>query len=191
VPFVPLQTLWNNFTCDLFLAIGLGYGAAASGLMDRKPRAADEAVLPRRLLAYLASVGFVIGATTLGIISWATDPHGLVVARTMGFTAFCLSHVFFAATTKDERRSMFNLDTFADKPFLIATGTALVVIVLTTTLAPLQRLLETTELDLNQWLICIGAGLVVVALSEIRKAVVHQPLDEEAGAVAVAATPRP
>ncbi|MBV8302718.1 MAG: HAD-IC family P-type ATPase, partial [Acidimicrobiia bacterium] len=29
VPFLPLQTLWINFTTDLFLAIGLGYGAAA------------------------------------------------------------------------------------------------------------------------------------------------------------------
>src|SRR5579872_4406613 len=39
VPFLPLQTLWVNFTTDLFLAVGLGYGAAAAGLMDRKPRA--------------------------------------------------------------------------------------------------------------------------------------------------------
>ena len=31
VPFVPLQTLWINFTTDLFLAIGLGYGAAPRG----------------------------------------------------------------------------------------------------------------------------------------------------------------
>src|SRR5205085_4085857 len=43
VPFLPLQTLWLNFTTDLFLSIGLGYGAAASGLMNRKPRPADDA----------------------------------------------------------------------------------------------------------------------------------------------------
>ena len=28
VPFLPLQTLWINFTTLLFQAIGLGYGAA-------------------------------------------------------------------------------------------------------------------------------------------------------------------
>ena len=36
VPFVPLQTLFLNFTTDLFLAVGLGYGAAAAGLMQRQ-----------------------------------------------------------------------------------------------------------------------------------------------------------
>jgi Ca2+-transporting ATPase len=179
VPFVPLQSIWINFTTDLFLAIGLGYGAAASGLMQRKPRAADEAVLPTPLLVWLAGVGLLMGTVTLAITSWATDPHGLILARTMGFTAFCLSHVFFAATTKDERRTMFNRDTFADKPFLISIGAALTAIVLTTTFGPLQRLLQTTELELEQWLVCIGGALTVVAISEIRKALVHRPLDEE------------
>jgi Ca2+-transporting ATPase len=36
VPFVPLQTLWINFTTDLFLAVGLGYGAAAAGPPTRR-----------------------------------------------------------------------------------------------------------------------------------------------------------
>src|SRR5437868_5721945 len=143
VPFVPLQTLWINFTTDLFLAIGLGYGAAASGLMQRRPRASDEAVLPRPLLTWLAIVGFVMGVGTLWVISWATDPHGLVIARTMGLTTFALAHVFFAITTKDERRSLFNLDTFADKPFLISIGAAAAAIILTTTFSPFQRMLNT------------------------------------------------
>ena len=31
IPFLPLQTLYINFTIDLFLAIGIGLGAAALG----------------------------------------------------------------------------------------------------------------------------------------------------------------
>jgi Ca2+-transporting ATPase len=184
VPFVPLQTLWLNFTTDIFLAIGLGYGVAAAGLMDRKPRRSDEEVLPRPLLAWLAVAGFVMGTATLAVISWATDPHGLVLARTMGLTTFALSHIFFAASTKDERRSLFNLDTFADKPLLVAIGAAFGVIVLTTTLSPLQRLLQTTELELELWLVCIGAALLVAIASEIRKLVFRRPIDEVANAEA-------
>ena len=41
----------------------------------------------------------------------------------MGFTAFCIAHVVFAVTTKDESRTMFNLDTFADKPATLSLGT--------------------------------------------------------------------
>ena len=38
VPFLPLQTLWINFTTLLFQAIGLGYGQPADGLMEQPPR---------------------------------------------------------------------------------------------------------------------------------------------------------
>ena len=38
VPFLPLQTLWVNFTTQVFQAIGLGYGKPAPDIMERKPR---------------------------------------------------------------------------------------------------------------------------------------------------------
>ena len=41
VPFLPLQTLWINFTVDIFQAIGLGYGKPREGLMEEKPRPKD------------------------------------------------------------------------------------------------------------------------------------------------------
>ena len=43
VPFLPLQTLWINFTTLLFQAIGLGYGKPAEGLMERSPARPDTA----------------------------------------------------------------------------------------------------------------------------------------------------
>ena len=42
VPFVPLQTLYVNFTTQVLQAIGLGYGRPGEGLMKRKPRPSDE-----------------------------------------------------------------------------------------------------------------------------------------------------
>jgi Ca2+-transporting ATPase len=190
VPFVPLQTLWLNFTTDLFLAVGLGYGAAAAGLMRRRPRAADEAVLPQPLLVWLAIAGLVMGGVTLGVIAWATDPHGLAVARTMGLTTFAMSHVVFAVCTKDERRSIFNLDTFADKPLLVSIGLSAAAILLTTSFGPFQRFLNTTDLELEQWLVCLGAALAIGVVYEIRKAVFHRPLDD-VGAEDTAATAAP
>ena len=38
IPFLPLQTLWLNFTTQVFQAVGLGYGKTSEGLMKRKPR---------------------------------------------------------------------------------------------------------------------------------------------------------
>ena len=68
VPFVPLQTLWVNFTTQVFQAIGLGYGEPSPGLMGRKPRPEKEPILNRPLLIWLTIAGLVLGGTTLGVI---------------------------------------------------------------------------------------------------------------------------
>src|SRR6478672_10846130 len=71
VTFVPLQTLYVNFTTQVLQSIGLGYGRPAEGLMQRKPRASDEEILPRPLLVWVAIAGLVMGGATLLLIDWA------------------------------------------------------------------------------------------------------------------------
>ena len=48
----------------------------------------------------------------------------------------------------------------------------------------LQRVLDTVELTGNQWLICIGAGLLVVVVSEAWKFVLRRHESSEAAAAA-------
>ena len=47
VPFLPLQTLWVNFTTQVFQSIGLGYGEPSEGLMERRPRRPEQPILTR------------------------------------------------------------------------------------------------------------------------------------------------
>jgi P-type Ca2+ transporter type 2C len=171
VPFLPLQTLWINFTTLLFQAIGLGYGRPAEGLMERQPRQPDQPILTRPLFAWLVSVGLVMGVGTLGVISWAEQAHTQAVAHTMGVVTFSLYALLFSIETRDERRTAFSLDTFSDSKFVIATGVSILTLLLTTVFGPLQTFLKTTSLDVRQWLICLAVALSIVVLSEIRKAV--------------------
>jgi Ca2+-transporting ATPase len=170
VPFLPLQTLWINFTTLLFQAIGLGYGRPAAGLMERRPRGPDRPILTGGLLAWLVAVGLIIGIGTLGITSWAEQERTEVVAHTMGVVTFSLYALFFSFETRDERRTMFSLDTFSDKTFLIATVASVATLFLATVFGPFQSFLKTTNLSIQQWLICAAIALSVVVVSEIRKA---------------------
>ncbi len=169
VPFVPLQTLWVNFTTQVFQAIGLGYGEPASDLMERKPRPEKEPILPTEILAWLAFVGFVLGATTLGVIWWADDAHDTAVARTMGMTTFAIANVFLSFAVKDDRRSMLSPETYADRRLLKATALSAIAIVFGTELGILQRILHTVSLTGREWAICILAALTVVVVTELRK----------------------
>jgi Ca2+-transporting ATPase len=168
VPFLPLQTLWINFTTLLFQAIGLGYGKHAEGLMDRTPRQPDQPILPGGLLVWLMATGLVMGAGTLGVLSWAEQSRTLEVAHTMGLVTFSLYTLFFSIVTKDERRTVFSLDTFSDRTFNIATGVSVLTLLLATVFGPLETFLKTTSLDVRQWLICLAVALSIIVVSEIR-----------------------
>src|SRR5262245_11995552 len=170
VPFVPLQTLYVNFTTQVFEAIGLGYGKPAEGLMKRKPREANEQILPRPPLIWVCIAGLVMGGATLLVIAWADDHYGSSsIARTMGLTTFAIGNVFFALTTRDERRSVFSLDVLEDRMFLLCTAGSVAAIVFGTELRVFQRILGTVHLDLHQWLVCIVVGLAIVPVSEARR----------------------
>ena len=168
LPFLPLQTLWINFTTQIFQAIGLGYGKPAAGLMARQPRRPDEPILSGRLIGHLVLVGVVMGAGTLGTVALSEPPE---VAHTMGFVTFSLFNLFFSLATRDEEKSVFSLDTLADRTFAIVSGASFVTLVLTTVLGPFQSFLNVTRLDLGQWLVCIGVAFSVIVLSEISKAI--------------------
>jgi P-type Ca2+ transporter type 2C len=171
VPFLPLQTLWINFTTLLFQAIGLGYGKPTAGLMEREPRQPDRPILTRGGFAWLASAGLVMGVGTLGVTSWAEQVHTEAIAHTMGVVTFSLYALFFSIETRDERRTAFSLDTFSDSKFVIATGVSILTLLLTTVFGPLQAFLKTTSLDVRQWSICLAVALSIVVMSEIGKAV--------------------
>jgi Ca2+-transporting ATPase len=174
VPFVPLQTLWVNFTTQVFQSIGLGYGEEAPGLMKRKPRPESEPILSGGLIAWLTVAGLVLGGTTLGVIWWADDAYDTAIARTMGMTTFAIANVYFSFTVKDRLTSFFSVETFSDRRLLKATGMSAVAILLGTELGILQRILGTVSLTGRQWIICIVAAFSIVIASEIQKLVLRR-----------------
>jgi Ca2+-transporting ATPase len=64
IPFLPMQTLWVNFTTQVFQAIGLGYGEPSAGLMERRPRKPERPILVRADIQW-----FVVRAS-----SWRPPP---------------------------------------------------------------------------------------------------------------------
>src|SRR3954470_9840976 len=167
-PFLPLQTLYVNFTVQVFLAIGLGYGKARKGLMGDKPRDPTRPILPARLLAWLVIGGLVIAASTLAVIAWATPVYGEAAARSMGLVAFSLMNVWFAFETNNENESFFR--TAMENPTLLKLGAvALLATLFATELGLMNRILDTVNLNVDQWLICLLASLSVVVLCEGKK----------------------
>jgi Ca2+-transporting ATPase len=179
VAFMPLQTLWVNFTTQVFQAVGLGYGEPAEGLMARTPRDPDAKILPRAKLYWLAFVGLTMGATTLGVLAWADHAYDTSTARTMGMTSFAIANLVYSFCERDELLSVFNLDVLRDRKFLTASTLSAVAIILAPQMDVLNRILDTVPLTVHQWCICVVAALAVIVVTEVRKLVLRR---REAGA---------
>jgi P-type Ca2+ transporter type 2C len=70
---------------------------------------------------------------------------------------------------RDELRTVFSVDTFADRRFLLTSGMSFAAIVLGTELGLFERILGTVSLTLNEWLLCVAAALPIIGLSEVQK----------------------
>jgi len=137
--------------------------------MERKPRPSDEQLLPRGLLFWLAIYGLAMGAVTIGVGWIVDDNHGKVLARTMALTTFAIANLFFSFECRDERRSIFSMDIFDDRRFLMMSGLSVAAIVLGTELGIFQRFLDTEHLSFRRWLVCIGLALAVIVVAVGRK----------------------
>jgi Ca2+-transporting ATPase len=142
--------------------------------MERKPRKPEQPILNRADTVWFIVAGVAMAAATMAVIAGAENAEGEDLARTMGLTAFALANLFFSFTARDKLRSVFSLDTFNDRTFLITSLMSIAAIVFATELRFFQRILDTVPLTGDQWLICIGAGLVVVLVSEVWKFVLRR-----------------
>jgi P-type Ca2+ transporter type 2C len=186
IPFLPMQTMWLNFSVNLFQAIGLGYGKPREGLMEERPRPKAQKIMPTQLMRWLVFTGLVMAVGTLGVLTWANGAFGDVVARTMGMTTFALFRLFSSLEEADEEKSLFGGGILSNRPLLVASALSVVSILLATELGFLQRMLDTVSLSGDQWAICIVVALSLIVVEEARKLLKVRTSERPAPAIAAA-----
>jgi Ca2+-transporting ATPase len=97
-----------------------------------------------------------------------------VVAATMLLTALSLSHLAVGLLARDQRNTIFDRAAIPGPTQLRRYGVALLAIILVTTIGFLQRIFDTTELNLAQWGICIGIAASLVVIEELIKLIIRR-----------------
>jgi Ca2+-transporting ATPase len=182
VPFSPLQVLWINFAITVPIAIALGFDQPSPGLMERKPRPLQQPVLSRAQWLRIVALALIMSTGTLALQA-AHGPAGAALVATIGATSFSLFHIFAGLSCRDETRTAFTRDLVADRRQVGLYGLSLLLTVLASELGFLQRLLGTTPLDGQQWLLCGVVAASVLVVDEVIKFVLrlrrgHAPVAE-------------
>jgi Ca2+-transporting ATPase len=141
--------------------------------MQRPPRGANADILPRRHLITLAGIGLVMAASILVVMNWADALYGESVARSMGLVTFALSGIFLSFCINDERDTVFSSKTFQNQKLFQMCLYALIATIAATELGLFERILGTSSLSVDQWVICLVAGVIAGLVFEVIKLIIR------------------
>jgi Ca2+-transporting ATPase len=161
MPLLPIQILWVNLVTDGLPAMALGVDPVDPEVMARPPRPPNESVFARRLGVKIASRGFLIGLSTLGVFALALGLGlGLDKARTMAFATLVLAQLFHVFDCRSETRAVFDIP-LGTNPYLLGAVLSSLLLLGAAIYAPgLRPLFETVPL--GRW--DVAAVLAVAGL---------------------------
>jgi Ca2+-transporting ATPase len=175
LPLLATQILWINLLTDSGPALALGVEPADAGVMEQPARDPRRRVIDGPMWTDIVFVGVVMAAGTLGVMDWAL-PGGLVDgrigsverARTLAFTTLVFFQLFNVLNARSQRQSAFH-HLLRNRWLWLAVAVSVVLHVAVVYVPVLQEAFATVPLTAADWLVCVGAGSVVLWASELRK----------------------
>lgn len=174
----PVQILWINLVTDTFPAIALGVEPAEGDVMKHQPRGNQGSFLAHGVGFNIIYQGILEGLLTLGVyalgILYPVHQGSELIhadALTMAYITLGLIQLLHACNCKSLQGTIFKTGEFRNRYFNWAILSSTLLLAGTIFIPTLNPIFHTTELDLAQWGIVIAAGLLMVLIVEIVKAV--------------------
>jgi magnesium-transporting ATPase (P-type) len=173
MPMTAVQILWVNLITSATLGLVLAFEPSEPGVMKRPPRRAGASLLTPFLVWRIAFVSVLFAGFALGIFFHALDQgHDLETARTMVVNTIVVLEIFYLFNVRYLHTTSYTWRGLLGTPaVLLAIGTVVVAQFAFTYLPVMQRLFDTRPVALADGLLIVGAGVVMMAILEIEKAV--------------------
>jgi Ca2+-transporting ATPase len=171
---IPSQVLWIHMAVVAPLGAVMGLDVASPGIMRRRPRPFNQAIIIRSMMVRLFVNGLFMAAATLVLVQIGkTTYDSLEVGQTMALVGLSLMNIFLALNLRFPEDSAFGSATLSNPKLLWAFAWAVVGAMLITQMRVLQDLFHTTPLDGRQWAIVLVPGVVLLILGELYKVILR------------------
>lgn len=167
VALLPIHILWINLVSDGLPAISLSFEKAEKDIMNRPPRPPQQSVFSNGRGMHMIWVGMLMAGISLSAQAWAinNDLHW----QTIVFNVLCLSQMGHVLAIRSEKRSLFSIGIFSNKPLILAVMIALLLQFVVTYTPFLQPIFQTESLSLYEFIIVGAASSLVFISVEIEK----------------------
>ncbi len=169
VALLPIHILWINLVSDGLPAISLSFEKSEKDIMNRPPRPVHSNVFSNGRGLHMIWVGMLMAGICLSAQAWAIN-NGLHW-QTIVFNVLCLSQMGHVLAIRSEKRSLFRIGIFSNKPLFGAVLAGLLLQFAVTYTPLLQPVFQTESLSLNEFLIVGVLSSLVFFAVEIEKLV--------------------
>ncbi|MBD2103964.1 cation-transporting P-type ATPase [Leptolyngbya sp. FACHB-261] len=174
LPILPVQILWLNMVSSVALSVPLAFEPPSPDILRQPPRPVNEPLLSRRLITRILAVSLFNWLVIFGSFEWIIRTTGNeALARTVAVQALVAAEAFYllgisrfvpAITAK-----LRGKDEAFGYAVVFGIGGVFILQFLFSQWSIMNQLFATEALSMAQGLICIGAGLPMIALAALLK----------------------
>ncbi|WP_240957720.1 cation-translocating P-type ATPase [Streptomyces barkulensis] len=183
VPISAVQVLAIDLGTDVMPALALGAEPPEPDVMDRPPRPRRERLFSAAVVGRVLFLGGIQTVCVSAVFLWQVGSSGIPYADftedtpvyreavTMVHAGIVLSQFFIALSVRTDRRSALRPAVLTSNPWLLGAGLLAVAAMVAISYVPLLRgLFNTAPLELADWALLTGLGVLPLLADEARKA---------------------
>jgi magnesium-transporting ATPase (P-type) len=171
MPLQPTQLLWINMVSAITIQFAFIFEPAESGIMDRTPRKSSNRFLNRRDIIQIAYVSVLIAIVALLSHEWfLSQGVNKNVAATLMINIIVMCKIFYLFNVRSSSPAI-SKDFFTNKKAFVIIGIMLMLQLLLTYVPFMHVLFYTESISFIGWLIAIGAGILILTITEIDKVI--------------------
>ena len=175
LPILSLQILWLNMLNSITMTVPLSFEPKSTDVMKQQPRPANEQFLTINRIKRILAVSLYNWTLIFGMFEWVRQvPWGsLELARTMSIQALVMGRIIYLLSISQLVPSLVakfrgSTDEVTGAPALaIGIVAAIVLQIIFSNSTFINDVFQTAPLSLDQWLICMGASLPMIAIATV------------------------
>ncbi len=169
LPLLPLQILFLNLVTDVFPALALGACEGEKAVMQRSPRPAKEDLLERSHWLSIGGHGLAITAAVLASLLYGLELKGWdeSTAVTVSFATLGLAQLWHVFNMRQPRAKVVRNEVTRNAWVWGSIALCVLLILAAVYLPPLARVLETSALGADAWLVVLLFSLAPLVLGQV------------------------
>ncbi|MFW6103290.1 MAG: cation-translocating P-type ATPase, partial [Chloroflexota bacterium] len=170
-PLIAVQILWVNLVTATPSAIPLGLEPNVGDELDKPPRHPKVGLLFPGNFIRIAYMAALMGVGVFIVFNWAQSSMSIEKARTLAFCTMVTFEWFNAFVARSDEHTLRRIGPLKNRWLLVGISAAIILQLAVVYIPAAQLAFETEPLTLQEWAIPVAAGISLLLIEEIRKAI--------------------